>query len=866
MDSGDEPKCSADVGEGTYILAGVLAINVIMAAVLLLSGLFHSLLRRLGQPSIISHILAGVVVGPTFLGRAFDVRRLGMEDAGSMLGDTIYYLRIIFLFFIGLEMDLRYLRHNLRRSLVLACGGSAISLLFAAVAGPFFYGLLHPAQGPFHPAKLYASTVLLMLVLVSTASPVLIRIVTELKLTASETGQIAIGAAFATDIACLTTISMMVVNPTTFGKDGKPNSPRVAVPSAELLVFLLMAVMVLFVVVVAVLAAKVLNRVKRGRRYVSKYELCGMLMLIVYLSMLVRSVGYSASMTAYLIGLAMPRDGPMARTLIDRLTFPVHQVIMPLCFGAIGARLDLADAGRFTATQLTAAIVFTTVLSTAGKVAGTMLGGRWLGIKPREALVLGFLLNVKGYSDILAINFGDITRVWGDTAQVVLLVSSILNTFMAGPASAAIVRQQRRAFQYRSHCLQDLRVDHELRVLVCVHGAEGVNAMLTVAELSKGSGAPVAVYLLHLVELMAARKYAIAHLYKDVDARLKLRSRGEDEDQWGYAWEMDQVAAAVHGFTIYDAAVPVRQMTAISNLASMDGDVRNGVEDARASLVIVPYHKEQRYDGRMVSRRDGRRQLNERILQRAPCTVGVLVERHLASISVASSSSTSSSWSSSDAADRHDDEEQSTASTSSVATEEAMVVVHHVVAVFLGGPDDREAVAYATRLSAHPSVSVSVSRFRLSQPAPDGDNKVAQSTVEAGGDEQGQEDEEFMAEVYAGFVIPGRVSYTETYVSNGVETLHALSAMVGMCSLFVVGRGGGGSGGTAWAAMTRGMGGLDEEECPELGPIGELLASDDFLRCSSSVLVLQQHKLHQKMRTWKRHSHHGRMPDHDILN
>jgi hypothetical protein len=359
----------------------------------------------------------------------------------------------------------------------------------------------------------------------------------------------------------------------------------------------------------------------------------------------------------------------------------------------------------------------------------------------------------------------------------------------------------------------------------------------------------LAVYLLHLVELMPARKYAITHLYKDVNARLKYG--GSDEDQWGYAREMDQVAAAVHGFTIYDAAVPVRQMTAISNLASMDADVRNGVEDARASLVIVPFHKEQRYDGRMVSRREGRRQLNQRILQRAPCTVGVLVERHLPSISVA------------EHGDRHGDvEEQSTAASTSPREEEQVeqeaAVVHHVVAVFLGGPDDREAVAYATRLAAHPSVSVTVSRFRPTKP-----EVRTLNVVGVDQEQETYEDEEFMAEVYARFVAPGRVSYTETYVSNGVETLNSLSAMVGMCSLFVVGKGGGGE---TWAAMTRGMGGLDEEDCPELGPVGELLASDDFLGCSSSVLVLQQHKLHQKMRTWKQHSHHHSSPDHDILN
>jgi Kef-type K+ transport system membrane component KefB len=58
-----EAKCSADVAEGSYFMAGVMAILGLMAAVLVLSGLFHSVLRRVGQPSIISHILVRILVG-----------------------------------------------------------------------------------------------------------------------------------------------------------------------------------------------------------------------------------------------------------------------------------------------------------------------------------------------------------------------------------------------------------------------------------------------------------------------------------------------------------------------------------------------------------------------------------------------------------------------------------------------------------------------------------------------------------------------------------------------------------------------------------------------------------------------------------
>ncbi|RLN07147.1 cation/H(+) antiporter 1-like [Panicum miliaceum] len=794
MADGGGAKCSAAVGEGDYFMASIMAITGIMATVLVLSGLFQSALRRLGQPSIISHILAGIMVGPTVLGRAMDLRELGMRDAGTALSGTIYFVRLVFMFFIGLELDLRYLRHNLRRSLIIACGGSALCFVLAVLAGPFCYGLMHPGQGFFQPDKIFASTALFALVLTSTASPVLIRIVTELKLTGSETGQIAIGAAFANDMASLTALSVIIVTHTVYGAEmRKEDEPFPTFKAGRLAV---LAVAVWMAVSFVAWVARLLNRLKRGRQYISKYELCGMLFLIMVLSLVQQALGYSSSMTAFLIGLAMPREGPTARTLMDRLAYPVHQLVMPLCFGAIGARLDFAKIGNFTAVQLVVAVAVTTLLSAVGKVAGTVLAGRALGMATREAVVLGALLNVKGYSDILAINFGNKVDVWGEPVQVVLLMSSIINTFMAGPASAAIVRQQRAAFRYRSRCLQDIRVDDELRVLVCVHGAAGVHPMLTLANLSKGS-ALLPVYLLHLVELVTSRKYAITHqLYH-------AREGGEDEDEWGYAREIDQVAAAVATFT-FDNAVHVRQMTAISNLASMDTDVRNSLEDSRASMVIMPFHMEQHYDGRMVCRGEGRRQLNRRVLQRSQCTVGILVERPFA--------------------------------------QEVTGEQLEVMALFFGGEDDREAVSFAARLATQPAARVTLCRFLL----PSGKGLLGnQETAE-----EAMQDEEFMADMYGRYVAPGQVAYMERHVSNGAETVTALSSMVGTCSLFVVGNGG--KAGGDRGVMTSDMGDLDEE-CPELGPVGELLASDDMVGCGS-VLVLQQHKVrrpkHKQMRTW----------------
>ncbi|XP_037474101.1 cation/H(+) antiporter 1-like [Triticum dicoccoides] len=582
----------------------------------------------------------------------------------------------------------------------------------------------------------------------------------------------------------------------------------------KLIIFLFLSLNVWIAIGLVVWLVRLLNRAKKGLQYVSMSVLCVMLLFMVNTAQRLYLFGYIASMTAFLIGLATPREGPTARSLIDHLTYPVHQIIMPLCFGVTGAKLDFTKIGRFTANQLIIVVAFTTLLGTTGRVAGTVAAGRMIGIPARETLVLRLLLNVKGYVDILAINLGDKAGIWGDEAQSVVLLSSIINTLMAGPASAAIVRQQRRAFQYRSHCLQDLKLDQELRILLCVHGAGSVHAMLTLAEISKGN-TPVAIYLLHLIELMTARKYAITHFYHP--------KGGADDDngRWSHTREIHEVVAAVDHLT-NDTIVAVRQMTAISSLVSMDADVCNGVEDTRASLVIVPFHKEQRYVRRMVCRRKGRRELNQRILQRAPCTEGVLVERHLGTITVAERQSTAEG-NQSEAVDPE---------------AEGSAPAHNVVALFLGGPDDREAVAYAARLAAHPSVSVTVSRF-----LPEGASMDA--TTEVRSMEEGMADEEFMADFYARFVKPGHVSCTERYVRNGVGMVESLWSMVGMYSLFIVGKGGGG--GAAAAQMTKGMGGLNEE-CPELGPIGDFLSSDGLLGYGASVLVLRRHNVQKRTR------------------
>merc|ERR1712071_366421 len=106
-------------------------------------------------------------------------------------------------------------------------------------------------------------------------------------------------------------------------------------------------------------------------------------------------------------------------------------------------------------------------------------------------------------------------------------------------------------------------------------------------------------------------------------------------------------------------------------------------------------------------------------------------------------------------------------------------------------------------------------------------------TVETDNDRDKQMDEEIISDFRIKTANDESVIYTEKIVNNGEETVAVIRSMDNMHDLFIVGRGQG-----TISPLTAGL--TDWSECPELGAIGDLLASSDFA-ATVSVLVVQQY-------------------------
>jgi hypothetical protein len=273
-----------------------------------------------------------------------------------------------------------------------------------------------------------------------------------------------------------------------------------------------------------------------------------------------------------------------------------------------------------------------------------------------------------------------------------------------------------------------------------------------------------------------------------------------DDDHHHGLEAVTQMNTVVDVFSV-KTGISFRQMDVVRRGEAKDAKVAcRRAADAHASLLLLPCYKEQRYDGRMACRFDERRQLNHQVLACVPCSVGLLVDRPYRN-SGASFQTPSS------------------------------------VAVFFGGPNDREAVSFGARLAEHPTVGLTVFRFvqRSTYDTVTSSNRRKDLDSVLGG-EEADVDERFLWRFYENYAARETAMYVEKVVESPSDVVETLQGMAGMFSLVIVGRGG--------RQPVELMAGLERwaEAGGELGPAAEILSSIESLEMGS-VPVMQQHKV-----------------------
>ncbi|MFE9762975.1 cation:proton antiporter [Streptomyces sp. NPDC005808] len=396
--AGSAPKLGAT---GHFFLAVV----VVLAA----AHLGGALARRLGQPSVIGEILAGLALGPSLLGNLApgSMAWLFPTDSRQPMEGLAQLGLILFMFGVGQELAGMRLRGAATRALLVSQASVLVPFaLGAAVAVPL--------------AERYAGrngdmafVLFIGCALSITAFPVLARILADLGISRTEAGRLSLFAAAVGDgIGWLILAAILAV---AHGSD----------PTALLLNgFVAVVMAAVFLGPVKRLLSRWAGRDQRGGAATGVLLVGG----VAGAATLTAVIGLHQLIGALLVGLAWPVRGA---AVAERLTGTAKTVLLPFFFFGFGLTADLSALHWDGGTILV--FLGLLVLAAVGKIAGPGLCAWLTGMERRPALVLGVLLNARGLTELIVIQIGYDAGIIDAKMLAILTLVALGTTVMTSP-------------------------------------------------------------------------------------------------------------------------------------------------------------------------------------------------------------------------------------------------------------------------------------------------------------------------------------------------------------------------------------------------------------------------------------------------
>ncbi|MET0464409.1 MAG: cation:proton antiporter [Chitinophagaceae bacterium] len=397
----------------THPLA-ILLLQII--TIILTARLFGVIFKKIRQPSVIGEIIAGIVLGPSFLGTYFPEFSGFLFPAQSL--SNLQFLSqiglILFMFVVGMELDLNLLRNKAKDAVVV----SHASIIFPFTLG---IGLAYYIYNSFSPANInfLAFSLFMGIAMSITAFPVLARIVQERGLTKTKLGSIVITCAAADDITAWCILAAVI-----------------AIVKAGSIISALFTILmaIAYVIIMLKVIRPFLKRI--GEKYSSKETISKPVVAIFFITLLASSymtevIGIHALFGAFMAGVIMPSRVNFRSIFIEKVEDVSLVLLLPLFFVFTGLRTQIGLLNDWELWKVCGAIIAVAVI---GKFAGGALAARYVGQDWKTSLSIGALMNTRGLMELVVLNIGYDLGVLSPSIFAMMVIMALVTTFMTGPS------------------------------------------------------------------------------------------------------------------------------------------------------------------------------------------------------------------------------------------------------------------------------------------------------------------------------------------------------------------------------------------------------------------------------------------------
>lgn len=404
----------------------VMTMFLALAVLLGTAKLAGELMQKLGQPSVLGEIMAGILLGPTVLGHFKpQIYSVLFPSTGSMpiVLETVTTIGVVFfLLTAGLEIDLRSIFRQ---------GKSALLVSFFGVIIPFAFGFAAAGAFPkFLGAEAGASRLIFALfvgtALSISALPVIAKILMDLNLLRTEMGTVVMSSAMFDDLVGWILFSMIL---------GMMNAAPHSLNGVKRTILLVVAFTFLALTVVRWLIDKILPFIQAHTSWPG-----GVLGFIFTLTLagaaFAEFAGIHAVFGAFITGIAVGESTHLRKRTSEHIHSIVTNVFAPFFFASIGLRTNFVSNFNL---PITATVIAVACL---GKLLGAGWGARLGGMDRRTSWGVGLAMNARGAMEmilgLLALQAGLIR----ETMFVALVVMALFTSLVSAPAIHFLLRRR----------------------------------------------------------------------------------------------------------------------------------------------------------------------------------------------------------------------------------------------------------------------------------------------------------------------------------------------------------------------------------------------------------------------------------------
>ncbi len=383
-----------------------------LMAVILLARLLNIVLDRLGQPRVISEVIAGIMLGPSLLGRISPdaMTFLFPAEVLPILGMLAQLGIILYMFLVGLHLDASLLRARAHSTVVISHVSILVPFLLGAGLALWLYKQFAPAGVSFTSFALF-----LGLAMAITAFPVLARILTDRKIEKTEIGVIALSCAAADDVTawCLLGIVVGITQANVIG-------------AITTIVFALAYI----VLMLGVARPLVKRRFEKSPLQPNFNTITWVIVALLCSALLTEVIGIHAVFGAFLFGAVIPHDSDLAHSFRIKLEDAITIILMPMFFAYTGMRTEIGLLSEGKDWLICGLIV---AIATLGKFGGTFLAARFTGLNWRTSGALGALMNTRGLMELVVLNIGLDLGVISPALFAMMVIMALVTTIIAAP-------------------------------------------------------------------------------------------------------------------------------------------------------------------------------------------------------------------------------------------------------------------------------------------------------------------------------------------------------------------------------------------------------------------------------------------------